>query len=214
MSRPSAPTHARATRTRNKRGEGAALRGELLDAASRLLEDTGRESALSLRSVARAAGVAAPSIYRHFADLRELVDGVLELRFAELASRIDQAAATSTSAAAELRARARAYCQFAVEHPGNYRVMFTAIPDVAETRRLDELPGARIVTDLADCIGRCHADGAAVPFAPLTAAILLWSALHGIVSLRVSKPAFPWPPVDELVDDALTAVCGLPRAAS
>ena len=34
--------------------------------------------------------------------------------------------------------------------------------------------------------------------------------LHGIVSLRVSKPAFPWAPTDELVDRALLALCAIP----
>jgi AcrR family transcriptional regulator len=201
----------RSQRQRNKRGEGGELRVELIAAASRLLEDVAGEEALSLRSVARETGVAAPSIYRHFADKHELVDAVLEVRFAELRERLDTAGRATSDPVEELRARALTYCSFALEQPGNYRVMFTTVPVAPETRPLEELPGARIIVDLAGCIGRCATSGKAGPFEPLTASILLWTSLHGIVSLRASKPAFPWPPVEQLVDDALLALCGIPR---
>jgi|JI10StandDraft_1071094.scaffolds.fasta_scaffold20569_5 AcrR family transcriptional regulator len=200
----------RTPRTRNRRGQGAELRNELIAAASRLLEDLGGEAALTLRAVAREAGVAAPSIYLHFAELHQLVDAVLESRFGELRELINDAANGSATPADELRARARAYCQFAADHPGNYRVMFTAVPIAPRACAIEDLPGARIVLELAACIGRCAQSGATPPFDALTSATLLWTTLHGIVSLRVSKPAFPWAPTDELVDRALLALCAIP----
>jgi hypothetical protein len=35
--------------------------------------------------------------------------------------------------------------------------------------------------------------------------VLLWASLHRLVSLRVSRPAFPWPSVDQLVDASVDA---------
>src|ERR687885_534264 len=35
------------------------------------------------------------------------------------------------------------------------------------------------------------------------AAVAVWSGLHGVVSLRTAKPAYPWPPLDEHVDAVL-----------
>ena len=40
-------------------------------------------------------------------------------------------------------------------------------------------------------------------------AVNIWVALHGIVSLRTSRPAFPWPPVNTLIDAALQGQAGL-----
>jgi AcrR family transcriptional regulator len=68
-------------RRRHRRGEGARLRGELIDAASRQLAELGDAERLSVRAVARAAGVTAPSTYRHFPDKRSLVRAVVEERF-------------------------------------------------------------------------------------------------------------------------------------
>lgn len=34
-------------------------------------------------------------------------------------------------------------------------------------------------------------------------ATLTWAGLHGLVSLRINKPSFPWPPIDHLVDGLL-----------
>ncbi|MET8763563.1 helix-turn-helix domain-containing protein [Lentzea sp. NPDC004782] len=59
------------------RGEGERLRRETLGAATRILEETGREDALSLRVVAREVGISAPSVYLHFKDKTELITTVL-----------------------------------------------------------------------------------------------------------------------------------------
>ncbi|MGY4970008.1 TetR/AcrR family transcriptional regulator, partial [Streptomyces nigrescens] len=62
-----------AVRARNPRGQGERLREELLRATERLLEEVGSEDALSLRAVARAAGVAAPRLDRHVSGQPEVV---------------------------------------------------------------------------------------------------------------------------------------------
>ena len=51
-------------RRRNRRGEGDRLRDEIITAASQIIGETGDDSALTLRGVARRLGIAAPSIYR------------------------------------------------------------------------------------------------------------------------------------------------------
>src|SRR5262249_17280103 len=38
---------------------------------------------------------------------------------------------------------------------------------------------------------------------PDQAVVLLWATLHGLVTLRVSRPSFPWPPIEQLVDQAV-----------
>lgn len=68
---------ASGTRARNKRGEGAQLRDEIVRAATKLLAD-GTSQAVTLRAVVREAGNSAPSIYPHFADLDAIMLAVAQ----------------------------------------------------------------------------------------------------------------------------------------
>src|SRR3954452_14772283 len=115
-------------RARNPQGQGGRLRAELIEAAGRLLALTGDVDGLSLRAVAREVGIATPSIYLHFPDKRSLVQAVLASRFTELEQTIRAAVATEAGAAEQLRAGCLAYCQFAIEHPNAYRVLFGRTP--------------------------------------------------------------------------------------
>ncbi|MFD9698218.1 TetR family transcriptional regulator [Lentzea sp. NPDC059081] len=56
----------------NRKGEGGLLRAEIERAAMELLDELGSPEALTLRGVARAAGITGPAIYPHFAGLPEL----------------------------------------------------------------------------------------------------------------------------------------------
>ena len=72
-----------AARQRNPRGQGERLRDDIIEAASRLLADPASPP-LTLRAVAREAGVAATSVYLHFDDIASLVLAVSARRFGEL----------------------------------------------------------------------------------------------------------------------------------
>src|SRR5260370_16637253 len=77
-------------RQRNPRGQGERLRDDIIEAASRLLADPAAPP-LTLRGVAREVGVAATSVYLHFADIDTLILAVAERRFGELVRLQDQA---------------------------------------------------------------------------------------------------------------------------
>src|SRR5215468_854759 len=113
-------------RSRNRRGEGGRLRGELVRAASTLLETISGEDALSMRAVARQAGVAPQSVYLHFADRRELMTAVYAVRFGELSAELSAAASAveARGPGARLAAICHAYCEYGLRYPGRYRVLF------------------------------------------------------------------------------------------
>lgn len=62
---------------------------------------------------------------------------------------------------------------------------------------------------LVEGVTRCIQAGLAPPGDPLRAAIGIWTALHGIVTLRASVPNFPWPPLSQQVDDVLSGLVRL-----
>jgi len=191
----------RPRRQRNPRGQGERLRDDIIEAASRLLEDPAAPP-LSLRSVARAVGVAATSVYLHFDDVDSLVQAVAARRIGELVRSQDEASRHLADPCARVHAEALAYCQFGLAHPGHYQVMFSnpipMPPDVPWEQRPGRPALDRLIGLVAACAG-CPAEDAA----PTRTAILIWQQLHGAVSLRITRPFFPWPPLADTVTDAV-----------
>jgi AcrR family transcriptional regulator len=205
MSRAAAP----AGRTRARRGEGELLHVEILDAAERLLIETGSEEAVSIRRIADAVGVTPPSIYLHFADKDELLFAVCERQFAELDRVVEKAVVGVDDPVEELFRRGRAYVRFGVEHPEEYRILFmrggSHAPGATDEGRIRK---ASAFDHLVDAVARGVKSGALPEGTdPNVFALELWSVVHGLTSLVISKSMFDWPDVDALADHLLTAAC-------
>jgi AcrR family transcriptional regulator len=200
-------------RARNRRGEGDRLRRQLVEAAGRLLEAGATHETLSLRSVAREVGVAATSVYLHFADRTELLIAVYRERFAELSESMREAITRAgDDPGAQLRALCLAYHAFALDHPQAYRVLFDVLGVRTETPTglaRDELPGVDMFDAVRGCLARCIDAGLAPAADSFLATVCLIATLHGMVSLRIARPSFPWPPVEHLVDHVLVTQVGL-----
>jgi AcrR family transcriptional regulator len=190
-------------RERNPRGHGARLRDELVEAADALLETVRGEEELSMRAVARQAGVAPQSVYLHFADKRALMTAVYALRFRDLLEVLGDATRGLADPRERLLAFAGAYAQYAEQHPGHYRVLFgtAGTTDWEPT----QMVGLEAFTILRDAVAECRDD------AVESATACLWAGLHGIVTLRRDRPSFPWPPLDGLLS---TLVADHTRAPS
>jgi AcrR family transcriptional regulator len=196
-------------RPRSRRGDGGRLREEIIEAAREILAETGLDG-LTLRGVARRVGIAATSIYLHFPDTEHLAVAATQDTFADLTAAAAAAAAGISDPGQELLARCRAYCRFALEHPVHYKVMFhlDLAPSLAASP--DGTPGRKAFQVLVQAVQACQAAGAATATGdPFRLASLVWAAEHGLVSLRLARPQFPWSDLDGLVDEAVTKIMGL-----
>ena len=210
------PAKPGSARQRNPRGQGERLRDDIVEAASRLLSDPGAPS-LTLRGVAREVGVAATSVYLHFADIDSLILAVAERRFGELVRLQDEARDEARDENADpcqqVRAGCLAYCEFGLAQPGHYQVMFANPLPMPADMSPDQFPGIvpfrRLINTVADCIGAEPADDRT-----FLTALLIWQQLHGIVSLRISRPRFPWPPLTETVIEAVDRILAGARPAA
>jgi AcrR family transcriptional regulator len=195
-------TAQRARRRPNRRGQGERLREELIGAALALIEAKQGEQ-LTLRGIARHVGIAATSVYLHFPDVDHLLAAVVERGFAKLTEATDSAAAGFSDPTDELRVRCRTYCHFALEHPDLYLVMFQA--DLPATTIGDDpaaTPGRRSFENLLEAVRQCIEGGLSPPHDdPFRLASLVWTAEHGMVLARISRPSFPWAPIDLLVNE-------------
>jgi AcrR family transcriptional regulator len=175
-------------RQRSRRGQGDQLRAEVLDAVNHLLDEWGSDEKLTMRAVAKEVGVAAPSIYLHFSDKAELVWAALADKYEQLALRMREADqnAAGDGSRARLRAQVHAYCRFAQENPGHYRLMYEVRQPTVDPARMGHHPARLVSRSLRRALARCAEDGYPLALPLYQATHTLWTGLHGLVSVQHS----------------------------
>ncbi|MFH8934097.1 TetR/AcrR family transcriptional regulator [Streptomyces griseosporeus] len=152
------------------------LRAACLRAARELLEEGG-SAGLSLRAVARRAGVSPAAPYRHYADRDALVSAVAAEGYRELAGYL-AAAHPSPTTPEELAAVAVAYVRFALERPALFRVMFAEPCDPTSEERVQ---ATAAISEYVRGIVR-----AAFPEADADAlSTTVWALVHGLAFLHL-----------------------------
>ena len=199
MASPPNPQSGRRRVPRPRRRPRASARQAVLAATEALLLEGGSE-AVSIRRVSARCGYSAPTIYHHFGDKNGLIDAVLERRFRPMLE-LMQAIPRGDDAARYLREVAVAFVRFAVANPDHYRLLNVdrahqspeAVPSAEAARALAKgalaellREGTLATSDLDDAFG------------------VLWSMLHGLISLHLLRPDHARP--DQLVDLALDTV--------
>jgi AcrR family transcriptional regulator len=148
------------------------LRAVILREAARLVAERGADR-VSLRELARGAGVSHAAPAHHFTDRRGLFTAVATQGFRLLAQALIDARPHFADAAL-------AYVRFAIEHPGHYQVMFNkALLDVSDTElaAAEAAAGAELARGVATLQDpNAHAD-------PTAAQLAAWSLVHGFSML-------------------------------
>jgi AcrR family transcriptional regulator len=162
------------------------LHGALLKAAETVLERDGL-SGLTLRAVAREAGVSHAAPTHHFGDLTGLVSELAAVGFRNFNTTMTAAGGTGTTPTESAQARAKAYLAYARARPGMYQLMF-------RTERLDMTrPGLceaanASFTGLASVVGARHSGNVATDALTIEQAAQIaraWSLVHGFTMLTL-----------------------------
>jgi AcrR family transcriptional regulator len=176
------------------------LRAALLAEAERTLREQGIER-LSLRDIARQAGVSHAAPRRHFADRQALLDALAEAGFVRLGDEVCAAIdGAGQEYEARLRAAAIAYVRFATRDAALLELMFAAknagppapLPEASE----------RLFTAAGDLINQGQRAGTLPPGDPMRLRLLLIATLQGIAALITSGRAHP-EQADALITDAV-----------
>lgn len=204
--RNAAPGGGAPPRMRARKGEGARLREEILDAAEVLLAEKGSVDRVSMRAIADRCGVTSPAIYLHFEDKEDLFFRCCNRRFVENLDRLTAAAASPGSVADRLAAIGRAYIEYGLERGDQYAVLFAAAPPPSlSAEEMAELPGAQALRLVAGLVTEGLESGELrAELDPEVTAIVLWAAVHGMVMvLNVAADEEGWlelPPSDQMID--------------
>lgn len=160
------------------------LRRALIDASLALIAEEGF-SALTLREVARRAGVTHAAPYRHFADKEALFAAVAEEGFRSMAAEMRERMGKETEPAERLIACGVAYVLFAVRHPSHFRVMFGPhFPRPLQHEGLST-EGTNGFELLVQCLTEGQQAGVLRSGDTLSLALTSWSIVHGLASLLV-----------------------------
>ena len=156
------------------------LRAVILTEAARLVAERGADR-VSLRELARSAGVSHAAPAHHFADRRGLFTALATEGFQLLAKALIGARGRFTDAAL-------AYVRFALEHPGHYQVMFNkslldaSDPELAAAESAAGAELSRGVATLSDPGARADPGGAQ---------LAAWSLVHGCSMLWLNDAVNP-----------------------
>lgn len=184
------------------------VRRAVLDAAIDIISTDGPDQ-VSMREVARRAGVSHQAPYHHFTDRAGIFAAISEEGFRAFAADFRAALQGSSDPLADCL---RAYVRFALDHTGHFKVMFRS--DICGVRTHEATRAAADDAYLA-LLDLAAATGSEVaPDDALTLPVLLWSQAHGLATLLVDGPLpAKLPPelaVETLVDRvARTAADGL-----
>ncbi len=143
---------------------------------------------LSMRKVAKDANISAPAIYRHFQDketmLFELVAKATHLFMAYLSRGLKGGHARE-----RLELAGEGYMDFALEHPGYYRIMFMAPKEHVGLQRLNEQAASSFAPTfqfLVDRVRECMASGDLANDDAEKVSVIIWANCHGLCSLRLA----------------------------
>jgi len=174
------------------------LRAALIEEGLKLI-DAGPAEALSLREIARNAGVSATAVYRHFPDKAALLGALCQEGHIKIAKSFQAAMASARPGIEAFNAMGRAYVHFALDHPSLFRLMMAEpgrapvpVPPPSTGAGAD---GMQMLVNAIDSVF-----GADMP-KPVREARRLkaWSLVHGLAMLMLDGQV----PADRALIDAV-----------
>ena len=178
-------------------------REQILACALGLFAEHGLHN-VSTRQIAQAAGVSQPSLYAHFPTRDAIAVELCCRAFGSLQSQLAHASQSETDPLARIRAIARTYIDFGLRNEAAYRVAFMLdmpAEHVDENHRV-LAAGVAAFGVLQNAFDDLHADAGQGQLDAQSA----WAAMHGLVSLLLVRPQFPFADRDLLIETHLQRI--------
>ena len=186
------------------------IRKLILSTAERLFVRQGYEN-VSMREIARKIEYSPTTIYHHFRDKGELFFRILEGYHGQLLVRMEKIYRAGGDPVDTLRKGMRAYTEFGLANPSYYKLAFMSPPEFkAESYMVEGTKGTALFQGLRGSTEECIRRGLFKNMNADLAAQVLWTVNHGVTSLLITNPNFPWADRNTLIDSVINcAVDGL-----
>jgi AcrR family transcriptional regulator len=177
------------------------LRQEILDAARVLFAREGVES-VSMRKIAERIEYSPGTIYLYFNDKNEILKTLCDETFSKLHQKIQAIRDDRSEPLNSLRRGLRAYIEFGLQNPNHYMVTFVLAGRALHENQRDQVldSGLRCFDNLRGMVRRCIEEGLFRIDDIEEASQVLWAGVHGITTLLITKPGFPFVEQTRLVE--------------
>ncbi|MBZ5599089.1 MAG: TetR/AcrR family transcriptional regulator [Acidobacteriia bacterium] len=178
----------------------AELKTQILAAAREIFVRDGYES-FSMRKLAQRIDYSPGSIYLHFKNKEELFESLVEESFDRLLRALNRLknGHAHQDPVAKLKTGLRAYIDFGLRNPNDYRFAFL-LRRPLQRRPYKVHPAFDVMRYL---VGRCVEEKRFRPVDVESTSQALWAAIHGITSLLIQRPTFPWVARRQLIDQVI-----------
>ena len=190
-----------------KAREKEELKQQILDAARELFVHDGYES-VSMRKIANKIEYSPATIYTYFKDKDEILDCLCEETFLKLSQEKMAAVHKMTGDPLEiLKKGMETYIRFGLDHPEHYIVTFILRapiyekPGHHETRKAKT--GKACIDHMRCIVRRCMEEGKIKNADLEETSQSLWAGAHGLTSLLITKPGFPFVEREKLIQRTL-----------
>jgi AcrR family transcriptional regulator len=181
-------TKPSARRRVGRPGVGEDVRGAILAAALRLLESTGSPDRVTVAAIVDEAGCTPPSLYHYWSTRDLLLKEASASGWARFRASQTDALADDLRPVERLRLRGTAYLDFALAEPALFRVLFLEPPAAAPGEPPET---GKALGDLVADVIAAMKSGQLRTADPLTTALTMWSAMHGVAALWAVNPSLP-----------------------
>jgi AcrR family transcriptional regulator len=191
------------------------LRRFILDAAREIFAREGYES-FSMRVLANKIEYSPGSIYLHFKNKEELFETLVEESFGRLLQALNKIknGHAEDDPVEALKKGSRAYVEFGLRNPNDYRFAFLLRrPVVKRPYRVHPA-----FDTMRYMVGRCVDEKRFRAVDVETTCQALWAAIHGITSLLIQRPTFPWvgkkQVMEQVINNAVDSLMAAPRTTT
>ena len=186
------------------------LRRQILSAARELFVNEGYEN-VSMRKIADKIEYSPTTIYLYFKDKADLLDSVCKETLLNLLNTLDLLKRDKSDPVEVLRKSGKAYVEFGLKYPQDYKLTFVVRPQFQKGLGLQEgSVGERVFDYLRAMVSECIRQERFRQVDVEITGQALWSAVHGVTLLLIDFPDFPWTDKDKLIDTVIqTMIKGL-----
>ena len=203
---------------RKPKGRGHERHDEILAAAARMFVELGIEN-VSTRRIAQAVGISQTTLYVYFPTKDAILNALCDQCFSRLVELFRREESRTPEPIERLRRMMRTYVRFGIEHGDEYRLAFMVKRQHRESGEYDVAafldpsmlreslpPGMQCFLMLQDRVAELASIGALrlePRLDPRLVAQAIWASGHGLVTLLITMPDFPWAGREALIDGTL-----------